>query len=34
LHPFYEIIWDEAEGHKFRNISPHLQRINAFKTLS
>ncbi|PIJ51950.1 hypothetical protein BL250_03030 [Erwinia sp. OLTSP20] len=33
LHPFYEIIWDETSGHKFKNISPHLQRIRAFKTL-
>ena len=33
LHPFYEIVWDEAQTHKFKNISPHLQRIKAFKTL-
>lgn len=33
LHPFYEIVWDETEGHKFKNISPHLQRLKAFKTL-
>ncbi|MFS2223981.1 alpha/beta hydrolase YcfP [Pantoea sp. B65] len=33
LHDFYEIVWDEVEGHKFKNISPHLQRIKAFKTL-
>jgi len=33
LHPFYEIVWDETEGHKFKNISPHLKRIKAFKTL-
>lgn len=33
LHPFYEIVWDESEGHKFKNISPHLQRIKSFKTL-
>ncbi|VFS54774.1 Predicted esterase [Kluyvera cryocrescens] len=25
--------WDEEQGHKFKNISPHLQRIKAFKTL-
>ncbi len=31
LHPFYPIIWDEEQGHKFKNISPHLQRIKAFK---
>lgn len=29
----YEIIWDHGQGHKFKNISPHLQRIKAFKTL-
>lgn len=33
LHPFYEIVWDEEQTHKFKNISPHLQRIKAFKTL-
>jgi predicted esterase YcpF (UPF0227 family) len=33
LHHYYEIIWDEEQGHKFKNISPHLQRIKAFKTL-
>ncbi|MCZ4058680.1 alpha/beta hydrolase YcfP [Pantoea sp. LMR881] len=33
LHPFYEIVWDENQSHKFKNISPHLQRIKAFKTL-
>ncbi|KAB8313322.1 alpha/beta hydrolase [Erwinia endophytica] len=33
LDPFYEIVWDEVEGHKFKNISSHLQRIKAFKTL-
>ncbi len=33
LHSFYEIIWDEMESHKFKNISPYLQRIKAFKTL-
>jgi len=31
LHPYYPIIWDEQQGHKFKNLSPHLQRINAFK---
>ncbi|WP_329818626.1 YqiA/YcfP family alpha/beta fold hydrolase, partial [Escherichia coli] len=25
--------WDEEQTHKFKNISPHLQRIKAFKTL-
>ncbi|MBW7983999.1 alpha/beta hydrolase YcfP [Enterobacillus tribolii] len=33
LHPFYEIIWDDEQTHKFRNISPHLQKIRAFKTV-
>ncbi|VTN08135.1 Predicted esterase [Raoultella terrigena] len=33
LHHYYEIIWDNEQGHKFKSISPHLQRIKAFKTL-
>ncbi len=33
LHPYYEILWDESQGHKFKNISPHLQRLKAFKML-
>ncbi|AUH00436.1 alpha/beta hydrolase YcfP [Pectobacteriaceae bacterium CE70] len=33
LDNYYEIIWDETETHKFKNISPHLQRMKAFKTL-
>ena len=33
LKDYYNIVWDEREGHKFKNISPHLQRIKAFKTL-
>ncbi|WP_114195557.1 alpha/beta hydrolase YcfP [Edaphovirga cremea] len=33
LHRYYEIVWDELQGHKFKNISPHLQRIKAFKNL-
>ena len=33
LHHYYEIVWDEEQAHKFKNISPHLQRIKAFKTL-
>ncbi|OOR99379.1 hypothetical protein B0186_07900 [Canicola haemoglobinophilus] len=32
LSPFYEIIWDENETHKFKKISQHLQRIKAFKS--
>lgn len=31
LSPFYEIVWDEEETHKFKKISQHLQRIKAFK---
>ncbi|ANE74020.1 alpha/beta hydrolase YcfP [Dickeya solani] len=33
LGEYYEIIWNENEGHKFRDISSHLQRIKAFKSL-
>ena len=33
LREFYELVWDEVEGHKFKNISHHLPRINHFKTL-
>ncbi|MGM3160078.1 alpha/beta hydrolase YcfP [Dickeya undicola] len=33
LGEYYEIVWNENEGHKFRDISPHLQRIKAFKSL-
>jgi len=33
LQPYYEIIWDEQQSHKFKNISPHLLRIQAFKAL-
>ncbi|AAK02909.1 alpha/beta hydrolase YcfP [Pasteurella multocida] len=31
LSPFYEIVWDDVETHKFKKISHHLQRIKAFK---
>lgn len=31
LAPFYEVIWDETESHKFKKISQHLQRIKTFK---
>ncbi|MCW9718271.1 alpha/beta hydrolase YcfP [Avibacterium sp. 21-599] len=31
LSPFYEIVWDKNEGHKFKKISQHLQQIKAFK---
>ncbi|MCL2894861.1 alpha/beta hydrolase YcfP [Brenneria tiliae] len=33
LGDYYDIIWDEAQTHKFKNISPHLQRIKLFKLL-
>lgn len=33
LHPYYEIVWDDKQSHKFKDLSPHLQRIKAFKTL-
>ncbi|TCK01887.1 hypothetical protein EV694_0521 [Volucribacter psittacicida] len=31
LSPFYEVIWDEQESHKFKKISQHLQKIKVFK---
>ncbi len=31
LSPFYHIIWDAEESHKFKNISQHLQAMKAFK---
>ena len=31
LKDYYNIIWDERETHKFKNISSHLQAIKAFK---
>jgi hypothetical protein len=31
LEPYYEVIWDEQETHKFKKISHHLQAIKAFK---
>ena len=31
LSPFYEIVWDEKESHKFKKISHQLQRIAEFK---
>lgn len=33
LHHHYEVVWDEVEGHKFRNISHHLPHIKDFKSL-
>lgn len=31
LSPFYEIIWDENEEHRFKTISHHLAKIAEFK---
>ncbi len=31
LAPYYEIVWDDSQAHKFKKISQHLQRIKAFK---
>ena len=31
LSPYYDIVWDENENHKFKQISHHLQQIKAFK---
>ncbi|MGO1298452.1 MAG: alpha/beta hydrolase YcfP [Vibrio sp.] len=31
LAPFYEIIWDAEQGHKFAKISHHLQTMKTFK---
>lgn len=31
LSPYYDIVWDENETHKFKQISHHLQQIKAFK---
>jgi len=31
LKEYYDIIWDEKETHKFKDLSSHLQRIKAFK---
>ncbi|WP_368900488.1 alpha/beta hydrolase YcfP [Mixta calida] len=33
LNPYYEIVWDEQQPHKFPDVSSPLQRIKAFKTL-
>ncbi|MFC3912361.1 alpha/beta hydrolase YcfP [Pseudaeromonas sharmana] len=31
LKDYYNIVWDDRETHKFKNISAHLQTIKAFK---
>ncbi len=31
LKEYYDIVWDDSQTHKFRDISHHLQTIKAFK---
>ncbi len=31
LEDYYDIVWDDTETHKFKNISQHLQMVKAFK---
>ncbi|NGN97318.1 alpha/beta hydrolase [Grimontia sp. S25] len=31
LSPYYDIVWDETQTHKFKSISHHLQAMKAFK---
>ncbi len=31
LAPYYDIVWDEEQTHKFKNISQHLKQIKTFK---
>lgn len=31
LSPYYEIIWDEQQSHKFKSLASQLPRIKAFK---
>ena len=31
LKDYYNIIWDETQTHKFKDLSSHLQQIKAFK---
>jgi predicted esterase YcpF (UPF0227 family) len=31
LSAYYQIIFDECQGHKFQDISPHLKTIKLFK---
>lgn len=31
LSPYYPVVWDEEQQHKFKSISAHLRRIEAFK---
>ncbi|MGF1723259.1 alpha/beta hydrolase YcfP [Photobacterium nomapromontoriensis] len=31
LSPYYDVVWDDKESHKFKKISQHLQALKAFK---
>ncbi|WP_325892959.1 alpha/beta hydrolase YcfP [Grimontia sp. NTOU-MAR1] len=31
LSPYYDIVWDDTQMHKFKSISHHLQAMKAFK---
>ena len=31
LKEYYDIVWDEQQSHKFKDLSSHLQRIKEFK---
>ncbi|MDR9827401.1 alpha/beta hydrolase YcfP [Vibrio sp. FNV 38] len=31
LEPYYSVMWDETQTHKFKKISQHLQAIKSFK---
>lgn len=33
LSPYYSIVWDDNESHKFKKISQHLQQIKVFKAI-
>jgi hypothetical protein len=33
LSPFYELIWDEEQTHKFASLAAHLPDIKAFKSV-
>lgn len=33
LSPYYSIVWDDNESHKFKKISQHLQKIKVFKAI-
>ncbi|MBD1388468.1 alpha/beta hydrolase [Neiella sp. HB171785] len=31
LEPYYPVVWDEQQGHKFKSIASHLPRMKEFK---